>query len=62
MTEYELMKLSEKEEEAINLSDYTTEQIMLMASLKEKAYKQFKEKYFDYYDDVKDSTLKKQDW
>ena len=26
------------------------------------SYSKYKEKYFEYYDDVKDRSLKKQDW
>lgn len=62
MNNYELMKLSEMEDEAINLYDFTPEQIEALKTMKIEALKQFKQKYFDFYDDVKDSTLKKQDW
>ena len=62
MNEYELMKMSEKEEEAVKLYDFTPEQIEALASMKAEALKNFKQKYFDFYDDVKDSSLKRQDW
>ena len=29
---------------------------------KKREREDFKRKYFDYYDDVKDKTLKRQDW
>ncbi|MBQ7307663.1 MAG: hypothetical protein IJW82_03955 [Clostridia bacterium] len=62
MNDYELMKLSEREEEAVNLCDFTPDQIEALARMKTEALKNFKEKYFDFYDDIKDSSLKKQDW
>ena len=62
MNDYELMKLSEKDEEAVYLYDYLPEQIAEIKKMKEQALKNFKEAYFDFYDDVKDSSLKKQDW
>lgn len=62
MNDYELMKLSEQEEEAVNLYDFTPEQIQELSKMKIEALKSFKQKYFEYYDDVKDSSLKKQDW
>lgn len=62
MNDYELMKLSEKQEEAVNLYDFTPEQIAELEKLKQESLKAFKQAYFDFYDDVKDSSLKKQDW
>ncbi len=60
MSEYKLYKLSKNMEEGINPSDYTPEE---MAKLLGKTQQQSrKEKYFEFYDDVKDRTLKKQDW
>lgn len=56
MTERELMKLAESLDE-FSMSDYTVEEL----ENKEKS-KNFKDKYFEFYDDVKDKTLKKQDW
>ena len=57
MNERELMKLAETMEE-FSMSDFTIEDLKKMSGKEDK----FKEKYFDYYDDVKDKTLKKQDW
>ena len=61
MNERELMKLAESLEE-FSISDYTVDELMAMRVDKGDAYSKYKEKYFDYYDDVKDKTLKKQDW
>lgn len=57
MNERELMKLAETLDE-FSVSDYTVEEIEKMSNKSSS----FKEKYFDYYDDVKDRTRKKQDW
>ena len=60
MTERELMKLAESMEE-FSMSDFTIEDLERMSEDVD-TYKKYKEKYFEYYDDVKDKTLKKQDW
>jgi len=62
MTEYELMNLSEQYDEAIDLSDFTTEEIQEMADKTQSNNHIIKEKYFEFYDDVKCPTRKKQDW
>ena len=61
MNERELMKLAESLEE-FSVSDYTVDELIAMRAGKGDSYSKYKEKYFDYYDDVKDKTLKKQDW
>ena len=60
MNEREMMKLAETLDE-FSMSDYTVDDLERM---KESAggYDKYKQKYFDYYDDVKDKSLKKQDW
>lgn len=57
MNEREMMKLAESMEE-FSISDFTLEDLERLSGNKEN----FKEKYFEYYDDVKDRTRKKQDW
>ena len=57
MNEREMMKLAESMEE-FSMSDFTVEDLRRLSGKNEN----FKEKYFEYYDDVKDKTLKKQDW
>ena len=54
------MKLAETLEE-FSESDFTVEELRQMSN-KSSNYDSYKRKYFDYYDDVKDKTLKKQDW
>ncbi len=60
MTEREMMKLAETLDE-FSMSDYTVAELEMM-SKKNGGYDKYKEKYFEYYDDVKDKTLRKQDW
>lgn len=61
MNDYELMRMSENFDEAVDLGQYSAQQIEEMARGKQK--KQFKQNYFDFYDDVKSHTLQnKQDW
>ena len=60
MNELEMMKLAETMEE-FSVSDYTVEELRRMRG-DNKTYSDYKSSYFDYYDDVKDKTLKRQDW
>lgn len=60
MNERELMKLAETLDE-FSVSDYTVEELEKMRNEK-STYAKYKQKYFDYYDDVKDKSLKRQDW
>lgn len=60
MNEREMMKLAESLEE-FSVSDFTVEELEAMRGNK-GGYDKYKQKYFDYYDDVKDKTLKRQDW
>ena len=60
MNEREMMKLAETLDE-FSMSDYTVEDLEKMKA-GSNSYSKYKEKHFDYYDDVKDKSLKKQDW
>ena len=60
MNERELMKLAESMEE-FSLSDFTVQDLESLRG-KNQSYDKYKQNYFDYYDDVKDRTLKRQDW
>lgn len=55
-----MMKLAEQLEE-FSILDYTVEELENL-SPNCKSKNSYKEKYFDYYDDIKDRTRKKQDW
>ena len=69
MSQLELLKLLQAYGEETELADFTPEEL---AELLEKlqsgdeprplTVEEFKERYFAYYDDVKDKTRKKQDW
>ena len=61
MNEREMMKLAETMEE-FSMSDFTVQELEEMSKNKSSSYAKYKEKYFEYYDDVKDKSLKKQDW
>lgn len=60
MNEREMMKLAETMEE-FSMSDFTVQDLENLKGT-DKTYSQYKQKYFDYYDDVKDRTLRRQDW
>ena len=69
MSELDLLKLLQTYGEETELADFTPEELQeLLASLDETEEagtltpEKFKERYFAYYDDVKDKSLKKQDW
>ncbi len=71
MSELDLLKLLQTYGEETELGDFTPEELQ---DLLDRMYaddpstplpttpQAFKERYFAYYDDVKDKSLKKQDW
>lgn len=68
MSKLELLKLLEEFEGETEIADFSPQEL---AELLEKlnaeegrplTKEEFKKKYFEYYDDVKDKSLKKQDW
>lgn len=62
MNDYQMLKLSEENDEAIKPYDFTCGEIEEMKKEKLKETENFKEKYFEYYDDVKSHTNKIVDW
>ena len=69
MSQLDLLKLLQAYGEETSLADFTPEELQEMLDRLENdgedlpiTKEQFKEKYFDFYDDVKDKTRKKQDW
>ena len=68
MSKLELLKFLQTYGEEVSLGDFTPEQLQeyldRMANDGELPMtpEAFKEAYFAYHDDVKDPTLKKQDW
>lgn len=57
-----LMKYIENFDEDFNLSDFTTEELNELLNSSKSDIEKFKETYFSKYNDVKSSSLKKQDW
>lgn len=68
MSELDLLKLLQSYGEETELGDFTPEELLtLLEEMRDEApmsltKEAFKEKYFAFYDDVKDKSLKKQDW
>jgi hypothetical protein len=69
MSELDLLKLMQAYGEETELGDFTPEELQdLLEQMQNNGEpmpltpQAFKERYFAYYDDVKDKSLKKQDW
>ncbi len=68
MSEYDMMKLFSQYDGEISASDFTPEELeeyLQYANGEEGeplSPAEWKARYFDFYDDVKDKSLKKQDW
>lgn len=68
MSELDLLKLLQSYGEETELGDFTPEELQALLDEMQAengvpvSKEKFKEKYFAFYDDVKDKSLKKQDW
>ena len=71
MSELDLLKLLQQYGEETDLADFTPDELQELLERMQADDKDgvlpltpaaFKERYFAYYDDVKDKSLKKQDW
>ena len=69
MSELDILRLLQTYGEETELGDFTPEELReLLEELTANGEslpltkEAFKERYFAYYDDVKDKSLKKQDW
>ena len=69
MSQLDLLKLLQLCGEETGLADFTPEELQELLERMQNGdeplpmtKEAFKEKYFAYYDDVKDKSLKKQDW
>ena len=68
MSQLDLLKLLQIYGEETEIADFTPEELQdLLARMQADGDlpmtpQAFKERYFAYYDDVKDKSLKKQDW
>lgn len=61
ITNNDILKYIQHFDEDFSFSDYTPEELFDLLE-RYKNTKGFKEKYFEFYDDVKCITRKKQDW
>ncbi len=68
MSELDILKLMQQYGEETEIGDFTPEELQELLERMQAdgelpmTPQAFKEKYFAYYDDVKDKSLKKQDW
>ena len=69
MSELDLLKILQRYGDETELADFSPEELQdLLERLNTGdeplplTPEEFKKRYFEYYDDVKDPTLKKQDW
>lgn len=67
MSKLELMKLFSAYEGEISESDFTPEELEAYLAYAQGegqplTFPDWKARYFEFYDDVKDKSLKKQDW
>ena len=68
MSKLDLLKLLQTYGEETEIGDFTPEELQEMIDRMQSdgnlplTPEAFKEKYFAYHDDVKDKSLKKQDW
>ena len=68
MSELDILKLLQNYGEETELGDFTPEELQeLLEEMRANGDmpltpETFKEKYFAFYDDVKDKSLKRQDW
>jgi len=63
-TGWDLMKLAQAFDGEFCLSDFSPEELDEMLGMLDEGMtaEQIREKYFEYYDDVKDRTLNKHKW
>jgi len=69
MSKLDLLKYLESYDGEVELADFTPAELQeLIERMKNEdsslpmTKEEFKKKYFEYYDDVKDKSLKRQDW
>ena len=69
MSELDILKLLQHYGEETDLADFTPDELQELLERMQAdgdelplSKEAFKERYFAYYDDVKDKSLKKQDW
>ena len=56
------IKIIEEYDEDFKFSDYSPQELEELIDNLKNSNEKFKDKYFEFYDDVKSPSLKKQDW
>ena len=56
------LKIIQEYDEDFKMSDYTPEELEQIINAYKSSNQKFKDQYFSFYNDVKSSSLKKQDW
>ena len=67
MSDYDMMKLFSQFDGEVSESDFTPEELQEYLDYRDGAEKplsiaEWKRAYFEKYDDIKDKSLKRQDW
>ena len=62
MTERDLMRLFEEYDGEVSMSDFSPAELEEMLGYRQEELAELKKKYFDFYDDIKSQSLRKQDW
>ena len=67
MSKLELLKFFEEYDCEVELADFSPEELQDLIERMQNGdvpltKEEFKRRYFEYYDDVKDKSLKRQDW
>ena len=69
MSKLDLLKFLESNEGETEIADFTPDELSELIERMQRegrdvplTKEEFKKKYFEYYDDVKDKSLKRQDW
>ena len=67
MSQYDLMKLFEQYDSEITEGDFTPEELeeylrYAAGAGEPLSPREWKDRYFEFYDDIKDKSRKKQDW
>lgn len=63
-TGWDLMKLAQAFDGEFNLSDFTSDELDELLGLldEDMTAEQIRERYFEFYDDIKDRVLSKHKW
>lgn len=56
------LKIIQEYDEDFKLCDYTPDELEELINTYKNSNEKFKDKYFSFYNDIKSSSLKKQDW